>query len=135
MENLFKVTVTAGGAVVGLLFGGWGVLVQVLIVFVIADYLTGILAGIYNGELNSKVGFRGIAKKIAIFILVVIAHQVDIVLGDKNMLRDAVIFFYLANELISMLENISRMGMNIPDKLKHVIGLLQDKAGENERKE
>ncbi|PNP90612.1 hypothetical protein BMT55_11570 [Listeria newyorkensis] len=135
MESLFKAAVTAGGAVVGLLFGGWGVLVQVLLIFVVADYLTGVLAGIYNGELSSKVGFKGIAKKIAIFILVLIAHQIDVVMGDKNMLRDAVIFFYLANELISMLENVARMGLNIPDKLKYVIGLLQNKAGEKSKEE
>ncbi|EUJ22999.1 phage holin [Listeria grandensis FSL F6-0971] len=135
MEQLFKGAMVAGGAAVGLLFGGWHILVQVLMVFVIADYLTGILAGIYNGELSSKVGFKGIAKKIAIFILVAIAHQVDFVLGDKDMLRDAVIFFYLANELISMLENAARMGLNIPGKLKQVIGLLQEKAGEKGKKE
>ncbi|MBC1247357.1 phage holin family protein [Listeria booriae] len=135
MEQLFKGTMVAGGAAIGLLFGGWHVLVQVLLVFVMADYVTGILAGIYNGELSSKVGFKGIAKKIVIFILVAVAHQVDVILGDKNMVRDAVIFFYLANELISMLENAARMGLNIPDKLKHVIGLLQDKASEKGKKE
>ncbi|MGJ8729291.1 phage holin family protein [Listeria aquatica] len=94
------------------------------------EYLTGLLCAGYYGKLNSKVGFRGIAKKLAIFILVAIAHLADSVLGDRSIIRDAVIFFYFANELISILENVAKMDLSVPDQLKNLVEVFKNKSNE-----
>lgn len=130
METVIKLIWGIAGAAVGYLFGGFDVLIQVLIGFVVADYLTGLLCAGYFGKLNSKVGFRGIAKKIAIFIMVAIAHLADSVLGDRSIIRDAVIFFYFANELISILENIAKMDLGVPDQLKRLVDVFKSKSNE-----
>ncbi|SDW08323.1 Phage-related holin (Lysis protein) [Listeria ivanovii subsp. londoniensis] len=134
MEALLKFGVSAFGAVFGYLFGEVDLLVKVLLCFIVADYISGLLASGYFGKLNSQVGFKGIAKKIAILILVAIAHQIDLILGTHNTTRDAVIFFYLANELISILENFVRMEMKVPEVLKNLISIFDSKAGEKEEK-
>lgn len=118
MEVILKFGILGFGAIFGYLFGEVDLLVKVLVCFIVADYISGLLASGYLGELSSKMGFKGIAKKIAILILVAIAHQIDLILGTHNTTRDAVIFFYLANELISILENFVRMGMKVPEVLK-----------------
>ncbi|MBM5720014.1 phage holin family protein [Listeria ivanovii] len=134
MEALLKFGVSAFGAVFGYLFGEVDLLVKVLLCFIVADYISGLLASGYFGKLNSQVGFKGIAKKIAILILVAIAHQIDLILSTHNTTRDAVIFFYLANELISILENFVRMEMKVPEVLKNLISIFDSKAGEKEEK-
>lgn len=134
MEVILKVGILGFGAVFGYLFGEVDLLVKVLVCFIVADYISGLLASGYQGQLNSKMGFKGIAKKIAILILVAIAHQVDLILGTHNTTRDAVIFFYLANELISILENFIRMEMKVPEVLKNLVSIFDSKAGEKEEK-
>lgn len=134
MDFFLKLGITVFGAVFGYLFGDVDLLVKVLVCFIIADYISGLLASGYLGELSSKMGFKGIAKKIAILILVAIAHQIDLILGTHNTTRDAVIFFYLANELISILENFVRMGMKVPEILKNLILIFDAKAGDEEEK-
>lgn len=133
METVVKTATGVIGGVVGYIFGGFDVLIQVLMGFVIADYVTGLLCAGYHGKLNSKIGFKGIAKKLAIFILIAIAHLADSVVGDKSLIRDAVIFFYLANELISILENISRMDLGIPEQLKNLVDVFKNHANEKEK--
>ncbi|ECL8005772.1 TPA: phage holin family protein [Listeria innocua] len=132
MEVILKIGVLGFGAVFGYLFGEVDLLVKVLVCFIVADYISGLLASGYLGELSSKMGFKGIAKKIAILILVAIAHQIDLILGTHNTTRDAVIFFYLANELISILENFVRMGMKVPEVLKNLILIFDAKSGDEE---
>ncbi|MBC1375967.1 phage holin family protein [Listeria farberi] len=132
MEVILKIGILGFGAVFGYLFGEVDLLVKVLVCFIVADYISGLLASGYLGELSSKMGFKGIAKKIAILILVAIAHQIDLILGTHNTTRDAVIFFYLANELISILENFVRMGMKVPEVLKNLIFIFDAKSGNKE---
>lgn len=132
MEVILKIGILGFGAVFGYLFGEVDLLVKVLVCFIVADYISGLLASGYLGELSSKMGFKGIAKKIAILILVAIAHQIDLILGTHNTTRDAVIFFYLANELISILENFVRMGMKVPEVLKNLILIFDAKSGDEE---
>ncbi|MBC2261944.1 holin family protein [Listeria sp. FSL L7-0091] len=132
MEVILKIGILGFGAVFGYLFGEVDLLVKVLVCFIVADYISGLLASGYLGELSSKMGFKGIAKKIAILILVAIAHQIDLILGTHNTTRDAVIFFYLANELISILENFVRMGMKVPEVLKNLILIFDAKSGNKE---
>ncbi|HAA3084281.1 TPA_asm: hypothetical protein GEI84_11705 [Listeria monocytogenes] len=134
MEVILKIGILGFGAIFGYLFGEVDVLVKVLVCFIVADYISGLLASGYLGELSSKMGFKGIAKKIAILILVAIAHQIDLILGTHNTTRDAVIFFYLANELISILENFVRMGMKVPEVLKNLILIFDSKSGDEEEK-
>ncbi|EMQ1514225.1 holin family protein [Listeria monocytogenes] len=134
MEVILKIGILGFGAIFGYLFGEVDLLVKVLVCFIVADYISGLLASGYLGELSSKKGFKGIAKKIAILILVAIAHQIDLILGTHNTTRDAVIFFYLANELISILENFVRMGMKVPEVLKNLILIFDSKSGDEEEK-
>ena len=92
-----------------------------------ADYVTGVLVAIYQKKLSSSVGFKGIAKKIIIFILVAVAHVLDAnVMNMGSAMRTAVIFFYLSNEGISILENVTKMGLPVPQKLKDVMAQIQE---------
>ncbi len=98
----------------------------------VADYITGVMCAIVDKTLSSEVGFRGIFKKVLIFVLVGIGHIIDTnLIGDGNVLRTAIIFFYCSNEGVSMLENASRLGLPIPEKLKDVLAQLHNKGGNN----
>lgn len=135
IDVIFRTIVAGAGAVTGYLYGGWDTLLQVLLIFVIVDYLTGIIAGGTNGKLSSKVGFRGILKKVLIFIIVAVAHWVDVAVGvalgeDVAIFRNATIFFYLANELLSITENAGEMGVPIPEKLMNAVEILKGKEEE-----
>ena len=108
--------------------GRW--LLYALIILVVADYITGVMCAIADKELSSEIGYRGIFKKVLIFILVGVGHMIDThLIGDGSVLRTAVIFFYCSNEGISMLENASRLGLPIPEKLKNVLAQLHNKGG------
>ncbi|WP_204668094.1 phage holin family protein [Gracilibacillus alcaliphilus] len=122
--------ITLIGGWIGWLLGGIDGFLYTLIVFVILDYITGIMVGIIQRELSSEIGTKGIFKKILIFILVAIANIIDSrLIGDSSVIRTAVIFFYLSNEGISILENAARIGLPIPQKLKNVLAQLRDKGG------
>ena len=129
MENVVKTVVAVGGATASFLFGGWSALLSILLAFVVIDYVTGFIAAALDGKLNSEVGWRGIAKKVAIFLVVAVAHQVDMALGGQNhIFRDAAIFFYLANELLSFTENAGRIGIPVPKKLLNAVEILREKG-------
>ena len=116
------------GAVLGNFIGGNDGLLYALIVFVIVDYITGVLCAVVENNLASSIGFRGIFQKVMIFLLVGIANVLDTkILGAGAMLRSAVIFFYVANEGISIMENAGRMGLPVPEKMKGVFRQLHDK--------
>jgi toxin secretion/phage lysis holin len=121
MDKL-ELAFAAVGGVVGWFLGGFDGILYALVVFVVMDYLTGVLAAGVRKELSSEVGFKGIAKKVCIFVLVGIANIVDSqVIHDGAAIRTAVIFFYLANEGISVLENSAVIGLPIPEKLKEML--------------
>jgi len=128
LENLYKSLIAAGGAAASYLFGGWSALLSVLLTFVVLDYITGFLAAAKEGKLNSEVGLWGIAKKVAIFFVVAVAHLVDTALGDAHLFRDAAIFFYLANELLSITENTGRLGVPIPTAIQRAVEVLRGKG-------
>ncbi|WP_068792113.1 phage holin family protein [Brevibacillus laterosporus] len=131
MENVIKVLSAVGGAAVTFLFGGWSYLLTVLIVFVGIDYASGIAAGAAEGKLKSKIGIIGIARKLFIFGIVAVAHMLDTALGDQHVIRSATIFFYMANELLSILENAGRIGLPVPNVVKRAVEVLKDKGGTN----
>lgn len=116
------------GGWLGWFLGGVDGFLYALIIFVIIDYITGIMVAFLNREISSEIGARGIFKKILIFILVGIAHIIDSrLIGEGSAIRTAVIFFYLSNEGISIIENASRIGLPIPQKLKDVLAQLHGK--------
>jgi toxin secretion/phage lysis holin len=129
MEHVYRITMSVIGGIVGYLWGGWSALLGILLAFVVIDYVTGFIAAGAEGKLSSEVGFKGIAKKILIFVLVAVAHLLDEALGGNNdIFRDAVIFFYLANELLSIIENAGRAGLPIPEVLKNAVEILKGKG-------
>ena len=104
-------------------------MLNILLAFVIIDYVTGIGAAAKEGSLNSSVGYWGIAKKVSIFAIVAVAHLVDTALGDAHIFRDMAVFFYLANELLSLLENAGRLGAPVPPGLQKAVEVLKGKGG------
>lgn len=128
MDKIFKTIVAVAGAIASYLFGGWSSLLSILLAFVVADYITGVIASSMEGKLNSKTGMKGIAKKVFIFMFIAAAHLVDTVLGDLHLFRDATIFFYLANELLSIIENGGRIGVDIPPALLKSVEVLKGKS-------
>ena len=129
MGNIFKTVAAGAGAILAYLFGGWNALLGILLAFVITDYITGVVAAWLDKSLSSEIGFKGIAKKIMIFVIVAVAHLVDIALGLEAILMSAAIFFYLANELLSILENAARIGLPVPDIMQKALALLKEKGG------
>ena len=126
-RDIFKYIVAIGGSLVTYLFGGWPALIKILVTIVIIDYVTGVLAAGVRREISSAVGGRGIARKVLIFVLVACGHLVDMALGTADVIRDAVIYFYIANELFSILENAGEIGLPVPDILKKSIDTLKGK--------
>ena len=96
----------------------------------VADYITGVMCAIVEKKLSSEIGFKGIFKKVLIFILIGVGHMIDTnLIGDGSALRTAIIFFYCSNESVSMLENAGRLGLPIPEKLKDILAQLHNKGG------
>ena len=123
------------GGWLGYFLGGYDGLLYALIVFMVVDYITGVMCAIVDKKLSSEVGFKGICRKVLILMLVGIANLLDVqVIGTGSVLRTAVIFFYLSNEGVSLLENAAHLGLPIPEKLKAVLAQLHDKANEVEEK-
>ena len=124
------IVVTAGGWL-GWALGGFDGLLYALIAFVVIDYITGIMSAIIEKHLSSEIGAKGIFKKVLIFFLVGVAHIIDSqIIGDGSAIRTAVIFFYLSNEGISIIENASRIGLPVPEKLKDILAQLKGKKGD-----
>ena len=121
---------TAIGAFLGLLIGGWDGFSNALVTMVVIDYITGVMAAIVAKKVSSDVGAKGIIKKVFIFCLVAVGHIIDTkVIGSGSVVRTAVIFFYISNEGISIIENAVNIGLPVPKKLKDVLDQLK---GENE---
>lgn len=117
-----------GGLLVGFL-GGWDTALKVLCLFVLLDYLTGVAAAWYEKKLDSNIGFKGIAKKILLFVPIAVAYWLDVVLHTQ-ILRSLAICFYVANEGLSILENLARAGVAIPTPLKVALEQLKKQSQE-----
>lgn len=127
--NTIQLIFAAVGGWLGYFLGGCDGLLYALIAFVAIDYITGVMCAISDKTLSSEVGFKGICRKVLIFLLVGIGHIVDAqVIGSGGVLRTAVIFFYLSNEGVSLIENAAHLGLPVPDKLKAVLEQLHDRA-------
>ena len=123
-----QIAITALGGWLGYFLGGMDGLLIALLVFVILDYITGVMRAIADHELSSAVGFKGICRKVLIFALVGVGHVLDThVVGTGSALRSAVICFYLSNEAISLFENAAHLGLPIPDKLREILSQLHNR--------
>ncbi len=130
--NWIQGGIAVAGGFLGWFLGGFDGFLYALLAFVIIDYLTGIMCAIAEKGLSSEVGFKGLFRKILIFIMVGVGHILDsLIIGDGSILRTAVIFFYLSNEGISLLENATRLGLPVPEKLREALAQLHD-HGKNE---
>ena len=130
-----QAAVAAIGGYLGYFVGGVDGLMTALLIFMVLDYITGLMCAIADKKLSSAVGFRGICKKVLILMLVGVAHIVDLhVVGTGDALRSAVVCFYLSNESVSMLENAAHLGLPIPEKLKSVLAQLHGRIDETDDK-
>jgi len=133
--NWVQLAFAAVGGFLGWFLGGYDGFIYALVAFVVIDYLTGVLCAIIDKKLSSEIGAKGIFKKVLIFVMVGVAHILDTqILGSAGenggVLRTAVIFFYLSNEGISILENAGHIGLPIPEKLKEVLKQLHGRGKE-----
>ena len=127
--NTIQFIFTAVGGWLGYFLGGCDGLLFALIAFVTVDYITGVMCAVIDRKLSSAVGFKGIFRKVLIFLLVGIANIIDVqVVGTGAALRTAVIFFYISNEGVSLLENAGHLGLPIPERVKTVLEQLHDRA-------
>ena len=127
--SVIQMVFTGVGGWLGYFLGGYDGLLYALIVVMVVDYITGVMCAINDKKLSSAVGFRGICRKVLILMLVGIANLLDVtVIGTGAVLRTAVIFFYLSNEGVSLLENAGHLGLPIPEKLKEILAQLHDRA-------
>ena len=130
--NTIQLIFTGIGGWLGYFLGGWDGLLYALIAFVVIDYITGVMCAISDRTLSSEVGFKGICRKVLIFLLVGIAHILDVnVIGSGGVLRTAVIFFYISNEGVSLLENAAHLGLPVPEKIKVVLEQLHDRSAKD----
>lgn len=127
--NTIQLIFAAVGGWLGYFLGGCDGLLYALLAFVVIDYITGVMCAVTDKKLSSAVGFKGIFRKVLIFLLVGIANIIDVqVIGTGAVLRTAVIFFYISNEGVSLLENAGYLGLPIPEKIKTVLEQLHDRA-------
>lgn len=132
--NVIQMVITAIGGWLGYFLGGCDGLLFALMAFVVIDYITGVMCAINDRKLSSEVGFRGIYRKVLIFLLVGIANILDVqVIGTGSVLRTAVIFFYLSNEGVSLLENAAHLGLPVPDAIKTVLEQLHDRSEKEDK--
>jgi len=131
MENITEkigVLVAGVGTLLTWLFGGWEVGLQILITCIVLDYIMGLMVGYKNKELNSKIGFNGLKRKFTILIILILAVLLDRLLGQEWIFRTVVIYFYVAMEGLSILENAAKLDVPIPGKLKDALVQLQEKG-------
>ncbi|MED1011443.1 phage holin family protein [Bacillus mycoides] len=134
IDVLMKTFIATFGGFCGYFLGGWDTTLKVLVIMAAIDYITGVIAAGYNGELKSKVGFKGIAKKVVLFLLVGVAAQLDAAFGSNSAIREATIFFFMGNELLSLLENAGRMGIPLPQALTNAVEILGGKQKQEDRR-
>ena len=131
--NTIQLIFAGIGGWLGYFLGGCDGLLYALIAFVVIDYITGVMCAIANHTLSSEVGFKGICRKVLIFLLVGIANILDIhVIDSGSVLRTAVIFFYISNAGVSLLENAAHLGLPVPEKIKTVLEQLHDRSTKEE---
>ena len=134
--NMIQLIITAMGGWLGYFLGGCDGLLIALVLFAVVDYLTGIMCAVVDQKLSSQVGFKGICRKVLIFLLVGIANIIDVqVIGTGSVVQTGVIFFYLSNEGVSILENAAHLGLPIPEALRAALAQIHDRALDTDGKD
>lgn len=126
MKNIINVITGAVVTIATYFLGGWDIAIQSLLVFIVIDYITGVLKAIYNKELNSAVGVKGIIKKVGYLLVVSISVLLDKIAGNTGAIRNIVIYFFVANEGLSILENWGNLGLPLPKQLTEVLEQLKN---------
>ena len=130
METQIKAAAAVGGAIVSFLFGGWTQLMTVLVVFIVIDFISGVALAAKEGRAASRELWLGVTRKIGTLAIVAVAHLLDTIIGDAHLIRDAAIFFYLAGELLSLIENAGQLGVPIPPVVTKAVEVLRSKSGD-----
>lgn len=110
------------------LLGGFDVALQSLLIVIVIDYLTGISSAIYNKELSSKVGLKGILKKFSYLLIVALSVVIDNIVGHSGLIRTLVIYFFVSNDGISIIENMAKMNVKLPEKLIEILKQINNKG-------
>lgn len=130
INNVFSFIVTGFVYIVG----GIDISLKCLLIVMIIDYISGVAAAIYNKKVNSKIGFKGILKKLVYILAIGLAVRVDTLTGNSGIIRSIVIYFFVANDGISIIENMGEMGIKLPKKLTDVLEQLKDKNNGDDKK-
>ena len=134
--NVIQFVFAAVGGWLGYFLGGCDGLILALVIFAAIDYITGVMCAINDKSLSSQVGFTGICRKVLIFLLVGTAHILDTqIIGSGSILRTAVIFFYLSNEGVSIIENAAHLGLPVPEQLKEILEQLHNRSEKEVKKD
>jgi toxin secretion/phage lysis holin len=139
VEQIFKWLLTVSGGVIAFLFGAWTPMLNILVALMVIDYLSGMAAASVNGELKSRVGLMGIARKVFIFAMVAVSHLVDLLLNENKievgyLAMSVVITAYCINEVLSIIENAGKMGVYVPEPLTKAVAILRSKPQKEEEK-
>lgn len=110
------------------LVGGFDIAIQSLLIVIVIDYLTGIASAMYNKELSSKIGFKGILKKFSYLCVVALSVVIDNLTGQSGLIRTLVIYFFVANDGLSIIENMAEMGVKLPQKLIDALEQIKKKG-------
>lgn len=115
-----KILMTALSSAILWLIGGWSIVLSILMTVIACDYISGVMCAVKEKKVNSTIGWIGLLKKAATILIVVVAHQIDIAFGNNDdMIRNITALFYISNELISIFENVGRLGVPLPEALKN----------------
>lgn len=130
--DYIKLAAAQIGAIIGAFIGNITGMIWALLIFAIIDYITGVTAAILEHKLSSEIGFRGITRKVLLFMIVGVANVLDVyVIGSGGVCRSMVLVFYIANEGLSIIENVARCGVPVPEKLKVILKQLEEEEREN----
>ena len=128
MKNLVSNIISVGLTTIIYILGGLDIALKSLLIIIIIDYVTGVLSAIYNKSLNSKIGFKGILKKFSYLFIIALSNVIDNVLGQSGTIRTLIIYFFVANDGISILENVAQMDIPLPQKLVDTLEQLKKKG-------
>lgn len=129
--DYIKLAAVQIGAIIGAFIGNITGMIWALLIFAIIDYITGVTAAILEHKLSSEIGFRGITRKVLLFLIVGVANVLDVyVIGSGGVCRSMVLVFYIANEGLSIIENVARCGVPVPEKLKVILKQLEEEDHE-----
>lgn len=126
--NIINIFWSVAAGTMAFMFGAWDMILWALIIIMSLDYITGIIKAVYNKQVSSGIGFKGILKKITILVVVVLANIIQVLTGGNVAIREIVIMFYIVNESISILENVAAVSTKMPEQLKNILLQLRNKS-------